>query len=255
MAASVDLESDAGMDRIHGWFDELESMQCARQQGEVATRLASHLHRYMMLDESMLHRGLVRSQGGPGILDRRVVYAGYLTVERLRVRLADHAIVTREIEHHGNAVAVLPYDPVRRCGLIVRLFRAPVFSQTGLETLDEACAGMIGRESEEEATRREAFEELGVSLTTLESVARVWPSPGVSTERQSLFLAAYAAADRNGKGGGVAGEHEGITVVERSLDDLAGDADAGRVTDGKLFTLILTLRSRRPDLFAGSHGA
>jgi 8-oxo-dGTP pyrophosphatase MutT (NUDIX family) len=114
---------------------------------------------------------------------------------------------------------------------------------------------MIGRESEEEATRREAFEELGVSLTTLESVARVWPSPGVSTERQSLFLAAYAAADRNGKGGGVAGEHEGITVVERSLDDLAGDADAGRVTDGKLFTLILTLRSRRPDLFAGSHGA
>jgi 8-oxo-dGTP pyrophosphatase MutT (NUDIX family) len=33
--------------------------------------------------------------------------------------------------------------------------------------------------------RREAYEELGVDLQSLEFVARVWSSPGVSTERQS----------------------------------------------------------------------
>jgi nudix-type nucleoside diphosphatase (YffH/AdpP family) len=187
----------------------------------------------------------------PLILDRRVVYEGYLTVERLRIRLADQAVVAREIESHGDAIAVLPYDAVRRCGLIVRLFRAPVFSATTAGSLEEACAGMIGDESEEAAARREAREELGVALTALERVARIWSSPGVSTERQSLFLAPYAPADRTGPGGGVEGEHEGITVLERSLGHIAGEADAGRVADGKLFTLILALRSRRPDLFDG----
>jgi nudix-type nucleoside diphosphatase (YffH/AdpP family) len=188
---------------------------------------------------------------GPAILDRRVVYKGYLTVERLRLRLADQAVVTREVESHGDAIAVLPYDPVRRCGLIVRLFRAPVFSATAADSLEEACAGMIGDESEEAAVRREAREELGVVLTVLERVARIWSSPGVSTERQSLFLAPYVLADRTGRGGGVDGEHEGIAAVERPLEHLAGEADAGLVTDGKLFALVLALRSRRPDLFAG----
>lgn len=183
------------------------------------------------------------------ILDRRVVYKGYLTVERLRIRLADQAVVTREVESHGDAIAVLPYDPLRRCGLTVRLFRAPVFSVTAADSLEEACAGMIGDESVEAAARREAREELGVVLTVLEHVARTWSSPGVSTERQSLFLAPYVLADRTGPGGGVCGEHEGITAVERPLEHLASDADSGLVTDGKLFALILALRSRRPDLF------
>jgi hypothetical protein len=49
----------------------------------------------------------------------------------------------------------------------------------------------------------------------------------------------------------VAGEEENITVVERSLSDLAADADAGRIVDGKLLTLILALRVRRPELFQG----
>jgi hypothetical protein len=46
------------------------------------------------------------------------------------------------------------------------------------------------------------------------------------------------------------GEHEGITVVERSLAGLAFDADQGRIADAKLLTLVLALRLRRPELFA-----
>ena len=145
--------------------------------------------------------------------------------------------------------AVLPYDPSRRCALVVRLFRAPVFSVTQEEFLEEACAGMIEDESDEATAHREAQEELGVELHALERVGRIWSSPGVSTERQSLFLALYAPEDRVGKGGGVANEHEGITVVERPLAGLALDLDEGRITDGKLLTLLLALRLREPDLF------
>src|ERR1700730_7047375 len=41
----------------------------------------------------------------------------------------------------------------------------------------------------------------------------------------------------------------GITVVERLLAALAADVDQGRIADGKLLTLVLALRLRRPDLF------
>jgi nudix-type nucleoside diphosphatase (YffH/AdpP family) len=185
----------------------------------------------------------------PEILERQSAYRGYLRIETVRIRLADGSIASREIESHGEAAAVLPYDATRRCALVARLFRAPVFSVTAQESLEEACAGMIDQETDEQSARREAEEELGVRLHALERVARIWSSPGVSTERQSLFLAAYTLADRVGKGGGVAAEHENIWVVERSLSELAGEGDDGNITDGKLLTLMLALRVRRPELF------
>jgi nudix-type nucleoside diphosphatase (YffH/AdpP family) len=185
----------------------------------------------------------------PQILARETVYTGYLTVDRLQVQLADGAQVRLEVERHGDAVVVLPYDAERRCAMVVRLFRAPVFDATGEEVLEEACAGMIGNEDTETAARREAYEELGVVLKSLEFVGRFWSSPGVSTERHSMFLAPYGAPDRVGQGGGVAGEHEGITVVERTFAELATDVDQRQIADGKLVTLILALRLRRPGLF------
>jgi nudix-type nucleoside diphosphatase (YffH/AdpP family) len=142
----------------------------------------------------------------PEIFERQIAYAGYLTVERLRMRLTDGAEVSREVERHGDAVAVLPYDAERRSALVVRLFRAPVLVASGEEMSEEACAGMIENEDADTAARREAYEELGVDLPSLEFVARVWSSPGVSTERQSLFLAPYRSADRISDGGGVEGE-------------------------------------------------
>lgn len=186
----------------------------------------------------------------PEILSRERGYAGYLTVERLRMRLTDGSEVWREIERHGEAAAVLPYDIERRCALLVQQFRAPVFDMSGQDVLEEACAGMIEGEDPESAARREAHEELGIALHSLELIARVWSSPGVSTERVTLFLAAYSSADRVGGGGGARGEHEGITVIERSLARLAEEVDSGHIADAKLLTLVLALRLRQPRLFA-----
>ena len=82
----------------------------------------------------------------------------------------------------------------------------------------------------------------------LEFVGRVWSSPGVSTERQSLFLAPYRSADRISDGEGVEGEHE-ESPLSSAVAELAADVDQGRIADGKLLTLVLALRLRRPDLF------
>ncbi len=187
----------------------------------------------------------------PAILRTTNISNGYVKLARLRVRLASGAEADREVETHGDSAAVLPYDPDRRCALVVRLFRAPVFMSCGVVEIEEACAGMIDDGDPASTARREAEEELGLRLHDLEVVARVWPSPGVSTETSTLYLAPYSPIDRVGAGGGLASEHEEITVVERPLADLAREADAGEIVDGKLFTLVLSLRARRPELFDG----
>ena len=96
-------------------------------------------------------------------------------------------------------------------------------------------AGIIDEgETAETAARREAMEEAGVRLGALEPVGEVWTTPGISTERMSLYLAPYAAADRVGIGGGVQGEHENIKVLELPLAGLGAELAAGRIGDMKL---------------------
>jgi nudix-type nucleoside diphosphatase (YffH/AdpP family) len=187
----------------------------------------------------------------PQILRREIVYIGYVTVERVLIRVPGGDEVWREVESHGHAVAVLPYDSARRIAYTVRLYRIPVLVSGGDDPLEEACAGMIDAADDgpESAARREALEELGLRLGDLESVGCVWTSPGVVAERCNLFLAPVAAADRIAQGGGAPGEHEDIEVLERPLADLARVADAGAIADAKLLMLIQSLRLRHPALF------
>jgi nudix-type nucleoside diphosphatase (YffH/AdpP family) len=188
----------------------------------------------------------------PQILRRETLYSGYMTVERLLLRMPGGNEVWREVETHGDAIAVLPFDADRRAALTVRLHRVPVLISGDTDPLEEACAGMIDAADADPATaaRREAMEELGVRLFDLEPVGRVWTSPGVVSERCSLFLAPFRPQDRIAAGGGVPEEHEGIEVLERSLADLAKAADDGAIVDAKLLLLVQALRLRRPELFA-----
>jgi nudix-type nucleoside diphosphatase (YffH/AdpP family) len=158
--------------------------------------------------------------------------------------------IRREIEDHGTAAAVLPYDAERRTAVLVRQFRAPAHFAAGQKETLEAIAGIVESSDPAACVRREAMEEAGLALAELEHVAKVWSMPGVSTERVDLYLAPYRAADRVAPGGGVAGEHETITVAEIPLAELACLADTGRLDDMKTLALLQTLRLRRPELFA-----
>ncbi len=186
----------------------------------------------------------------PEILDVRTLHQGFSTFVIARVRLHDGAVVAREIEDHGDAVAVLPYDPQRRSVLLIRQFRAPALYKGADPQLVEAAAGLIDEgEAPEAAARREAHEETGVTLGLLERVATLWSSPGVSAERITLYLAP-CRFDGRSAGGGKPDEHEHITVAEVSLSDLGGQLDRGEIEDMKLLALAQALRLRRPELFA-----
>jgi nudix-type nucleoside diphosphatase (YffH/AdpP family) len=177
-------------------------------------------------------------------------YKGWARFSVVSIRLPDGEFVQREIEDHGNAVAVLAFDPQRKMALLVQQFRAPPFFSLGLEHTLEAIAGIMEDEDSIRAARREALEEVGLRLRDLEYVATVWSMPGISTERMTLFLAAYVPADRITAGGGVAAEQENITVVEIELGKLAGLMDSGEVADMKTLVLVQALKIRRPELFS-----
>ncbi len=174
----------------------------------------------------------------------------WATFLKADVRLDDGAVVSRQIEAHGEVAVVLPYDPIRRKALLVRLLRVPPLYAQGLQAITEAPAGLLDPgETAEAAARREAMEETGVQLGQLEAVGSYWSTPGISTERMWLFLAPYAEGDRRGAGGGLAEEHEGIEVLEVGLDALGRMLDGGQIDDMKTLALVQALKLRRPDLF------
>ncbi len=175
----------------------------------------------------------------------KVLHKGFASLSLVKLESPDGHELTREVEHHGEAVVVLPYDPDRKVALLVSQFRAPVFEAAGKDALLEAPAGIRDDESPEEGARRELREEAGLEVKALEFVGSFWSMPGISTERMHFFLAAYGETDRNGDGGGLAEEHEHITVVEKPLAAL----DDGSIDDLKTMFLVNALRLRRPDLF------
>jgi len=182
---------------------------------------------------------------------RRVetVYQGYVTLLAATFAGPDGKTFRREIAHHGRAACVLPYDPERKTALMVNLPRAPVIWAGGPPELLEAPAGIVENEDPEDTAVREALEECGVVLRKLEPVGSPFSTPGVSSERIDLFLAAYAAADRTAAGGGVAGENEHIVVEEVPLSLLWTWVEQRKIEDLKSLALILALRVRRPELF------
>jgi nudix-type nucleoside diphosphatase (YffH/AdpP family) len=185
------------------------------------------------------------------LIDTRTIYQGWGRFLILTLRLPNGEVIERQLEDHGAACAVLPYDAGRRVALLARMPRAAAVYVGQDPVLMEACAGIIDPgETDEASARREAMEELGVRLDALEPLGRLFSGPGASSEIMSLFLAPYAAADRIAAGGGLEEEHEQIEVLELSLAELARLSDAGELRDMKTLTLILALRARRPDLFS-----
>jgi nudix-type nucleoside diphosphatase (YffH/AdpP family) len=186
---------------------------------------------------------------GHRIVKTETLYEGRNDLLKLAIEAPGGQTFLREVVDAPPAAAVLAYDPERRRAILVRQFRAPALQAGADPNLLEAIAGLLDDDDPETCARREAMEEAGLRLTTLEPVGVIWATPGYSTERIWLFLAPYSAADRVAEGGGLAEESEDIEVLEVSLTELAVLVERGDIADLKTVALVQALRIRRSDLF------
>ncbi|MDI6100999.1 NUDIX domain-containing protein [Actinoplanes sp. NEAU-A12] len=145
----------------------------------------------------------------------------------------------RETYDRGDGATVLLYDPSRRTVLLTRQYRYPVHVNGHPDGLFlETAAGLLDGDDPAEAIRREAAEELGVTVGALTPVFAVWTSPGSVTERVHCFAAEYSPASRTGTGGGLPADGEDIEAVELPIDVALRMVDAGEIADAKTIMLL-----------------
>jgi nudix-type nucleoside diphosphatase (YffH/AdpP family) len=182
------------------------------------------------------------------ILAVRHVHAGWSNMMVATVRLANGDVVDRHIEHHGDGVAVLPYNPSTGRLMLVSMVRAAVLHRQPGDLL-EVIAGGLHQESPPDCARREALEEAGVALGELERIGALWSMPQVSTDVIHLYLAPYNDGDRVTAGGGVKEEQEDIAVHELSAREAWRLYEAGALIDMKAVVLLQALRLAHPEVF------
>lgn len=184
------------------------------------------------------------------VTDRLRLLDAWCRVDRVVVRHDDGSEWDRVVEDHGASSAVLPYDVSRCVCLMVSMPRPAVLLEGATSNLLEMPAGMLDDgETFEGAALREAHEEAGVRLKSLEPVVTLWTMPGLSTERVGIFLAPYDLSDRVTAGGGALDENERITVSEVPFDRLKAMAMTGQLQDGKTLVAVQALMLRYPSLF------
>ncbi len=190
------------------------------------------------------------------VLAREAVWKGFSTLDRVTFvrHRSDGVSQTQifEVEDHGSAIAVLPYDPTRGQAVLVRQLRLPQALQGDPPLSLEIIAGLLDKTGEDPTAtaRREAMEEAGLELGELEPIGALRASPALISEKVWLYLAEVdLAAARVGAGGGLFHEGEDIEVVVIDLPDLAALVDRGAEIDLKTAYAVQTLRVKRPDLF------
>ena len=187
------------------------------------------------------------------IVAREQKYNGYAKIDTVSLR---HSLfaggwskpINRELIERGHAVAVLPYDPIRDEVLLIRQFRIGAWGAGEAPWMVETVAGIIEEgETAEDVARRETREETGCDVGTLHRVCDYFASPGIMTEKITVYC---GITDTSNAGGffGLEEEGEDIQAFVTSWDDIWADVKAGNVLDAKIMLATMWLSQNRDSL-------
>lgn len=206
----------------------------------------------------------LRRRAKPGdveIQTRTEPYAQFFGVEEQSLRHRQHdgalgPVIHRAAFVSGDAVTVLPYDPVRDRVLLIEQFRfGPHVRGDANPWQLEVVAGRIDAgEPPEAAARREAAEEAGLALGGLLPIAAYYPSPGAYAEFLYSYLALADLPDGIEGVFGVEGEAEDIRTHLVSFDQLMALCASGEIGNAPTLLSALWLSRERPRLRAGAAG-
>ncbi|PZR00976.1 MAG: tellurium resistance protein [Cereibacter sphaeroides] len=219
----------------------------------------------------MMVRGASRLRAGGGatglrrkavsadvaVTHRRQPYAHFFAVEEYDLSFRKFggglsAMVNRAVFISGDAVTVVPYDPVRDSVLLIEQFRSGPYARGDDQPwLLEPIAGRIDPgEVPEQTARREALEEAGIGLGELLKVAEYYPSPGAKAEYLYSYVAIADLPDGTAGTHGLAEEAEDIRGHIVSFDTLMRLVETGEAANAPLILTALWLARERPRLRA-----
>lgn len=233
-------------------YGRVPSENVLRRYGQMLVRGAS---RVRARDAAPTTLRRAARAGDVQVFDRTLPYAHFFAVEEydLSFRRFDGTMsprVNRAVFVSGDAVTVLPYDPVRDRVLLIEQFRAAPLARGDLQPWGlEAIAGRIDPgETPEEAGRREAWEEARLNLGELLHVASYYPSPGAKAEFLYSYVALCDLPDGVTGVFGVEGEAEDIRGHLVSFDRLSDLVTSGEVNNAPLLISVLWLQRERARL-------
>jgi nudix-type nucleoside diphosphatase (YffH/AdpP family) len=215
---------------------------------------------------SRLNAGASRHGEGtlPGrveVIRRTRSHAGYFALDsyRLRHERFDGGLgeeVRREVFLASDAALVLPYDPVRDRVLVVEQMRMGPLARgdATLWQLEPIAGRLDPGEDPQSAARREALEEAGLALGTLEPVAEAYCSPGNSSEFYFIYIGIADLPDSAAGTGGLDAEDEDIRSHLIGFDQLMEMCGAMKIANAPLVTAAYWLAHHRARLRRSNAG-
>jgi ADP-ribose pyrophosphatase len=170
---------------------------------------------------------------------------GYFDYQRFRVTLPAGA-QTRDVVRAGKVVAVLPLDIERNEIVMIRQFRPAAHLANGKGGLIEIVAGRVEPgETTAQTARRECQEEIGVVPSALVELFSYLPTPGLTDEEVTMFVAAVDASRVPERTHPTEGEY--ITVMRVPIDAALDALTKGAMHNGPLVLGLhwLALNHRR----------
>ena len=183
------------------------------------------------------------------IKSKRLIFNDFFKIEEaiLRYLRFDGKMsepVRRLVFERGDAVAAIIFNRDTQKVLLINQFRYPTFDK-GPGWMQETVAGIVDpNETPEEAMRREVMEEIGFRVGELTHITTMYPSPGGSSERITIYYAEVGNTDKIAAGGGLASEGEDIQIVEVALPELWRAVEAGEIMDAKTIIGVMWLRRK-----------
>ena len=171
------------------------------------------------------------------ILEDEAAFTGYFSVRRLTLqhRRFDggwSGPLVREVFERGDAVGVLPYDPVSDRVVLIEQFRPGAIRGSDSPWMLELIAGIVEPGEEDvDVVHREAMEEARCELSELLPIATVLPSAGACTEQVRLFCGRVSQAAVGGIHG-LAEEGEDILVHSVSRTEALELLAQNRIPNG-----------------------
>ena len=191
------------------------------------------------------------------VVSKRSCYQGFFKLEEYEVKHkrfdgGQSTLIKREIFERGDAVVLMPYDPVNDTVVMIEQFRPGALRFGGTPWLLVFVAGMFGEnEQPTDVAIREAKEEANLDITPENTtfIMKYLSSPGGMTEAIHLYAAIVDSSQtKAGEVFGLANENEDILVHVLPFSDAIALLEEGKITNAASVIGLQWLQLHRQSL-------